>query len=87
MIPPGAPRLLAEDVFFSPDVVLGQAVLACLPRVPAEALAGQLDAMRVVHEAEWRRRKLGVTCRGAVGPRVLTGSSDCGRGSTLSRQR
>jgi len=30
MIPPGAPRLLAERVF-SPDVVLGQAVLSGLP--------------------------------------------------------
>jgi hypothetical protein len=32
MIPPGAPRLLAKEVF-SPAVVLGQAVLSCLPRV------------------------------------------------------
>jgi hypothetical protein len=32
MIPPGAPGLLAKEVF-SPAVVLGQAVLSCLPRV------------------------------------------------------
>jgi hypothetical protein len=49
MIPPGAPRVLAKEVF-SPAVVLGQAVLSCLPRV-RRALSGEFDAMRIVHEA------------------------------------
>src|SRR5271155_4626321 len=45
MVPPGAPRSLAERVF-SPDVLLGHAVLSCLPRArrrlsPVSSMRGQ----------------------------------------------
>jgi hypothetical protein len=40
------------SAFISPDVVSGQAILSCLPRLRRrQALAGQVDAMRIVHEA------------------------------------
>ena len=50
MIPPGAPRLLAEEVF-SPYGVSGQAVLDCLPR--ARRRLSPVSSMRW---ALWTRR-------------------------------
>ena len=50
MIPPGAPRLLAERVS-SPCGVAGQRRFGLFASGAAQALAGQLDAMRIVDEA------------------------------------
>ena len=50
MIPPGAPRLLAEEVF-SPLTGFGSSRFSLFASRAAQALAGQLDAVGVVDEA------------------------------------